>query len=293
MFVSDLHENFGAVVSGVRLKDIQGELTDRVRTLLAEKGLLLFREQILTDDDLVAVGRVVGNGQLEPSARRISHGRNIKEVVYLSNLRYEDGGFMGFPGRDTDYWHSDQEFRENPAILASIYCVLPSPIGGQTSFASTAVSSLNVPQTDIEKVRGTWSTRVPATTHDNVPKVEVAHPAILTNPVTGRDYVYVSENLVRYMEIEDAESARLKKDFMAAVLKPTNIYAHEWQSGDYILYDNSQVIHRREAFEGPRLLKATKIYADAQMFAVPDGFIVRQLDGERGRDEYQTVQGHI
>ncbi|GEM_PF-1529937 len=278
MEIFDLHENFGAVISGVKLKDINDTRVSELRPLLIEKGFLLFREQCLDDHDIVKIGQAFGNGALEPSARKVSHGRQIRDVVYLSNLRYSDGEYMGFPGNTTDFWHSDQEFRENPAILASIYCVLPSPEGGETSFASTDVQKLNVATGDLQKIKGKWSTRVPAKSHDNVPKVEVAHPAILTNPISGKDYVYVSENLVRYIDIEESESHRLKATFMEAILAGNNVYSHQWQPGDYALYDNGQVIHRREAFEGPRLLKASKIYADPSFFAVPDGYVVKELE---------------
>jgi taurine dioxygenase len=55
------------------------------------------------------------------------------------------------------------------------------------------------------------------------------------------------------------------------VLRPENIYSHPWQMGDLIIYDNSQLVHRRDEFNGIRWLKATKIFAPAQHFAVPDG----------------------
>ncbi|OSC42513.1 TauD/TfdA family dioxygenase [Mycobacterium decipiens] len=39
--------------------------------------------------------------------------------------------------------------------------------------------------------------------------------------------------------------------------------------GDLILYDNAQLMHRREPFEGRRWLKTAKIFAPKDKFAVP------------------------
>jgi alpha-ketoglutarate-dependent taurine dioxygenase len=40
--------------------------------------------------------------------------------------------------------------------------------------------------------------------------------------------------------------------------------------GDMVIYDNSQLLHRREAFSGMRWLKATRSYAPAGRFAIID-----------------------
>jgi taurine dioxygenase len=40
--------------------------------------------------------------------------------------------------------------------------------------------------------------------------------------------------------------------------------------GDMVIYDNAQLLHRREAFSGMRWLKATRSYAPAGRFAIID-----------------------
>jgi taurine dioxygenase len=58
--------------------------------------------------------------------------------------------------------------------------------------------------------------------------------------------------------------------------RPDAIYAHEWRVGDLVLYDNAQLLHRREHFAGRRWLKGAKIFAPPDVFAVPDGRVVAQ-----------------
>ena len=61
---------------------------------------------------------------------------------------------------------------------------------------------------------------------------------------------------------------------MDRVLKSGNVYTHKWQMGDLVLYDNTQMIHRREAFDGLRWLKSIDIYATSDYFSVPEGYAV-------------------
>ena len=39
--------------------------------------------------------------------------------------------------------------------------------------------------------------------------------------------------------------------------------------GDLILYDNGQTLHRRNAFTGHRLMKATRVFLAPEEFPVP------------------------
>ena len=197
-------------------------------------------------------------------------------VAYLTNLKDEAGHGLGFGGADTDYWHSNQEFRRAPATLASLYCLIPSPKGGATSFATTAVEHLDLPAELLERLRPLRSTRRPAPTHDNAEHVEVSHPVIMTSPILGKDLLYVSENLIRFVGVEAGESARLKASLLARILDPANVYSHAWRMGDLIVYNNTQLLHRREAFEGIRWLKATKIFAPRAFFAVPQGEVLSE-----------------
>ena len=41
-------------------------------------------------------------------------------------------------------------------------------------------------------------------------------------------------------------------------------------NSDLVLYDNGQTLHRRDAFEGPRFMKCTRVFLPADRFPVPD-----------------------
>jgi taurine dioxygenase len=194
-------------------------------------------------------------------------------ISYLSNLRDEAGDPIGFAGATIDFWHSDQQHREQPATLGILYCVVPAPIGGATSFVPT---DLDVAGLDSELVTGLAQRRAlyePAYNHDNAPSVRVSHPALLVSPSSGRRFAYVSDNTIAFTGLDPAQSLALKTAVLECLTRPEAIYSHQWRTGDLILYDNAQLLHRREAFRGRRWLKGVKIYAPPDIFAVPHGLV--------------------
>ncbi len=266
-----LHPSFGLEITGLDVTTWDAATIHRCKIALARHGVLLFRNQFLTEEQFADVSRQIGNGTLELSARSVSHSKTCPHVSQLTNFTDDAGDAIGFGDNSTDYWHSDQEFRVNPASVAGLHCKVPSPIGGETSFASTVIDKLDIAPATRARIRDLWSTRVPASTHDHVDHIEVCHPVVLISPFDGRELLYHSENTLRFIGLEDDEGHALKKELLEAILASTNIYSHVWRPGDLILYDNTQVVHRREAFEGKRWLQGTKIFAPRDLFAYPIG----------------------
>jgi len=270
-----LRAGFGLEITGLDVTTIDEDGLRGILADLAHHGLLLFRKQVLADDDLYDFSLRIGD--LEEPARKIVHSPGNSRVGWLTNLRTEDGKPLGFGGNGTDYWHSDQEYRLNPATLATLYCLIPSRIGGTTSYASTVAANLQLSAPVMEELRPLRVTYLAPPTHDNVDRIEVAHPAVLRNPVSRHESVYVSENTVRFVGLEQTRGEALKRTVLEAMLRSRNVYSHEWRMGDLILYDNTQLLHRRDAFDGIRWLKATKIFAPQEFFAVPDGLRCESL----------------
>ena len=269
MKTKKVFSKFGLEISDVDIKSLDEKNLEKILDYLSSYGLVVFPNQLLSDKDLYHFSRRIG--RLEESARKICLSPEFSEVSYLTNLRLENHNPLGFPGNHTDYWHSDQEFRKSPATLATLYCLIPSPEGGETSFASTSLSNVNLSEETISELNESEVLYIPAKTHDNATYKMVSHPAILTNPETLSQSVYISENTQGIVK-NKTRSLALKEIVLNKILKPEKIYRHQWRMGDLILYDNTQLIHRRESFEGIRWLKATKIFAPEKKFAIPDGY---------------------
>ncbi|MDR0218441.1 MAG: TauD/TfdA family dioxygenase [Enterobacteriaceae bacterium] len=263
-----IKKHYGAYIDCNNITELSPDDYMKIKEYLSIYGLLIFNHQQMDDEALINFSRKIGNGKLEEPARNISLAENRRYIAYLTNLNDSDGEPLGFPGSKTDYWHSDQEFRINPASVSILYGVVTQCEGGNTSFASTSIDIFNFSNENANKkmpdLNPFWSTRKPATSHDNVPHITVAHPVIIKNKKTEKEYVYVSENTIEFLEDDNPViySEMLKASILGKILSEENIYSHSWSGGDLILYDNSQLLHRRECFSGNRFIKALKIYPD-------------------------------
>ncbi len=103
-----------------------------------------------------------------------------------------------------------------------------------------------------------------------IEKIEVTHPAVLQNPRTGRRSLYVSPNTRGFADLDEAQSEAIKAELLHYQMRDEHRYTHQWRMGDMLIYDNAQLLHRREAFAGLRWLKATRTFAPPEYFAVPD-----------------------
>lgn len=267
MRVTSLGQGFGAKVDEIALHEIGDSALSDVLSLLEGWGMLVFPRQALDDRDLHAFATRIGI--LEESSRKVCLSPHFPAIGNLSNLRDDDGGRIGFASTTTDFWHSDQQHRENPATLAFLYCLVPAAAGGSTSFVSTDVDKTELDSDLIDRLAALRVVYEPASDHDNIPAVQVSQPALLKSPTSQRRFAYVSENAVGFVGLGEEGSAVLKRMVLEHLLDPSRVYSHQWSMGDLVLYDNAQLMHRREPFEGRRWLKTAKIFAPKDKFAVP------------------------
>ena len=79
---------------------------------------------------------------------------------------------------------------------------------------------------------------------------EAEHPVILRHPDTGREILYVSKGITRHIIGMPAdESKDLLKELAAHSTAPENVYCHDWQTGDLVMFDTLGTLHRRDAWD--------------------------------------------
>ena len=102
-----LHKDFGLEIQNLDLSEpVAKEVTAELDHLLAQHGVLVLRRQLLSEEDLV---RFAGSfGELEKTIYTKGVSPYHAEVIYISNLKYADGGNVGLLGDQELKWHSDQ-----------------------------------------------------------------------------------------------------------------------------------------------------------------------------------------
>ena len=233
-------------------------------------------------------GRQVEDYRQTLSESHMVHPR-ISEIYILGNRppsnrqpppppdppRTGDGDLpVQFPHRRG--WHTDQSFRRPPPDISLFYAVTASPRGqGQTLFADgTAAYAALSPHLKyrIQDLEGIhvypfWGRSEEEVRAGMTPRPLAAHeqpqrqPVVRKHPETGRPALYLCESgqmdwiVGPFAGMErgpDGEGAALLYELMSHYTQPRFTYAHEWENGDLIAYDNRCLAHCASWFDAER-----------------------------------------
>lgn len=238
-------------------------------------SVLLFRGLKLSDDDLLAFSRRLG--ELDPPPNQ-EHGRQsppgYPEVYVVSNVLDEKGQPIGALGDGEAVWHTDMSYVPLPPDASMLYALEIPPSGGNTWVLSMQAAWANLPASLKAKLEGrrikhdgTYNSggylRKGVTPSDDPHKAPGAwHPAVCIHPVTGVPSLYLGRRRNSYVEgLSAPESEAVLDEVWKAATRPEFSYEHVWRVGDLLLWDNRSTMHRRDPFDpkSRRVMHRTQI----------------------------------
>ena len=275
-----LQPHFGLEVLAADLSALDDALYAQVLRAWQEQPLLLFRRQVLSEADLVAISRRFGELFVVPN---YLGSREHPEIMYVSNLLTQTGRRVGSLASSELNWHSDQSYQPRPAT-GSIFYAVEMPAGqGCTAWCNGERAHALLPadlQAELAGLQGesryngyereTISAEEKRALREKYPPVR--HPLVLTHPATGRKTLYLDiSTTTAIVGLPEARSTALLKELAAVMTRPECVYRHEWRMGDVMLWDNGRTCHRRDPIDPdvPRLAKRTTIYLRPSEFPVP------------------------
>ena len=263
----------GAEIRGVEL----GRLTEReigaIKQAWYRHDVLVFREQRLTDDHLLAFSRHFG--VLDPPPNQGAGRKSppgYPDIYVVSNVVDERGEPIGALGDGEAAWHTDMSYVAEPPDASMLYSLEIPARGGDTSFASMKAALAAMPKTLVERIRnldikhdGTYDSggyvrKGMTPSRDPRSSVGTPHPLVIQHPVSGMPCLYLGRRLNAYiMGLELAESERLLDEIWSYV--ESAVYRHRWALGDLVLWDNRTTMHKRDAFDpkARRIMHRTQI----------------------------------
>ena len=258
--VLPLSRHVGARVIGVDLTRPLPEAVFRdILNAFHRHGILLFRGQSLGNEDLVRFSARFG--RLETySLRPEIQVRGCPELVNIANIADEHGKPIGL-AESGRLWHSDLQFKAEPAIASALYCV--ECTAGDTEFSRMTAAYDALPEATRQRIDGLKAIHSylaynakynNATRSMNDPQKklvpDVAHPIARIHLATGRKALYVSEGMTVGIEgLGDDEARALLEELFAHSTQAQFTYRHVYQVGDLILWDNRATMHRAMPFD--------------------------------------------
>ena len=265
----------GAEIANVDLSHLSDAEFSQIEQAWNRHSALLFRDQKLTDDDLLAFSRRFG--ELDPPPVQ-EHGRQspegYPEVYVVSNVLDDKGAPIGALGAGEAVWHTDMSYLPLPPDASMLYALEIPPSGGDTWVLGMQAAWTTLPAALKAKLRdrrikhdGTYNSggylRKGVTPSDDPHQAPGAwHPAVLRHPVTGAPSLYLGRRRNSYVEgLAPAESEALLDALWAHIEHPEFRYQHRWRVGDLLLWDNRSTMHRRDPFDNKtrRVMHRTQI----------------------------------
>lgn len=256
-------------------KPLDDDSFETIRDLWMENRVVVFPEQQLDDDQLIAFTERFGPLFVHAQASLLTTYKR-KEVMELSNL---DG-----VARPVEYeldWHTDQTYTPQPVFATILYGIVAPKEGGQTLFSDLAGAYASMPDDMRKKVDGVSAVysaeprpkarETPLTEEEKARILDCAHPLIRTHPYLDRKALYLSPLHIKTIgNLSEDESFEFLKELTAHATRPEHVYRHTWSVGDVVMWDNTSVMHSRTPMPSgeKRYLKRTGFYLPDEL-AVP------------------------
>ena len=270
----------GAEISGVNLSRLSDAEFTQIEHAWNRHGALLFRDQQISDDDLLAFSRRFGD--LDPPPVQ-EHGRQSPEgypdVYVVSNVLDAKGAPIGALGAGEAVWHTDMSYLPVPPDASMLFSLEVPPSGGDTWVLGMQAAWTTLPDALKARVRGrrikhdgTYNSggflRKGVTPSDDPHTAPGAwHPAVLRHPVTGAPSLFLGRRRNSYVEgLSQSDSDALLDALWAHIDRPDLRYEHRWRVGDLLLWDNRSTMHRRDPFDNAtrRVMHRTQIKGKAE-----------------------------
>ncbi|HEX5452461.1 MAG TPA: TauD/TfdA family dioxygenase [Stellaceae bacterium] len=282
-----LHPTLAREIVGFRLWERLDDATiAELRALYAQYGVLVFRRQALSEAELAAFCALFG--PLERTVRSDWASPTTPEVTVLSNLKDGRGRPIGGLGDGELQWHSDQSYMMNPATGAALYALELPPEGGETFWIDLRAAYAGLSRQLRAKISGKrgvfdYAKRLAGYGRDSDQQISeearrqtppVTHALVRAHPETGDRSLYLDSTTTIGIDYMDTTSGlALLDEVYDSATRDEFVYAHQWQVGDLILWDNGFTMHRRTPFDAGarRLMKRMTMTLDRHRHVIPDG----------------------
>lgn len=277
--VKPLSTALGAEISGVDLREeLSPETVAAIKDVWHEHLIILFRNQVLTEDDQVRFAEHFGvlqkRGRPAEARNEASKLKYPEMTMLVSNIR-ENGKLIGSLADGEMHFHSDFCYLENPAKGTFLYAIEIPSQGGDTLFLNMYKAFETLPPALKFRVEGRKAVNAyhyESTTRelngsrlDLAAHKQYAQPIVRTHPDTGRKALYVNRLMTFSVEgMDKDEGDALLDELFDHIEQDQFIYAHKWRVGDLILWDNRCTLHARTDFSDQerRLLRRHVVEGD-------------------------------
>jgi alpha-ketoglutarate-dependent 2,4-dichlorophenoxyacetate dioxygenase len=263
-------ETFGAELSGIDIgAPISRAETEAIQDAIDINGVLVFRgPEPLTDDQQITFAGAFGPLQHLRMLKMLGGGAtrlDRSELIDVPNLD-ETGAIVGAEDRRRAFhdgnrlWHTDVSFDDNRAVYSVLSARVLSPSGGDTNFANMGTAYEALPAVRKSELEGLeaehsiWFSKAlggftDVTEAEKATRPAARHPLVNTNPRTGRKALYLASHASHIIGWPQEVGRALLDELTEFATEDRFTYAHVWQPGDVVMWDNQATMHQATEFD--------------------------------------------
>jgi alpha-ketoglutarate-dependent taurine dioxygenase len=249
----------GVVIDGVELSQtMTPAVLDRILAAFREHHIVVFRGQTLSREQQFAFA--ANFGEVEHSSKHPPENKRYAVAHVISNLDGNGNPVDRSASPVSNYrWHTDKSYFRVPPMLTMLRAVEVPPDGGDTEFANTAMAYAALSDAVKRRLTGLcvvfyWGAgqvsggmASPGPGPGAQTREMVDHPLVRTHPDTGAKALYLGNHASHILGQPIAEGRALLDELLAHATQRRFVYAHRWQVGDLVMWDNRCLLHRAVA----------------------------------------------
>jgi alpha-ketoglutarate-dependent 2,4-dichlorophenoxyacetate dioxygenase len=268
--IRQLHPLFAGEANGIDLRDlIDRTAIDEIAAALERHAVLVFREQMLDDEQQIAFSRLLG--PLETPIGKIRKDRKQrlrKELADISNLD-ENNNIRAASDRwrmmllANELWHTDSSFKRIPAKFSLLSAREIPPEGGETEFADLRAAYEALDERMKEQIESLVAEHSIFHSRSLIGYTEfsdeeraalppVRQTLVRVHPGSGRKTLYLASHASHIVGWPTEQGRTLLDELTAFATKQRFVYQHRWRVGDLVIWDNRCTLHRARPFDDAR-----------------------------------------
>ena len=267
LHVKPLHPVFVAEASGIDLTQPLSEANVKaINAAMNQYGVLVWRGQPLSEAQQLQFA--TSFGPLDIGLKRVFKRKERMEderLIDISNLDIEGkvskrDSPKNLSNFANQLWHSDSSFMQPRAAYSMLHAVNLPTWGGNTEFADlraaydTLDARTKIEVESLEAEHYALHTRLllgdnAYTDEQKAEMPPVVWPLVHTHAGSGRKVLFVGAHCCSIIGWPVAEGRIYLSDLLEHATQRERVYAHQWQEGDLVIWDNRATVHRGRRFD--------------------------------------------
>jgi alpha-ketoglutarate-dependent taurine dioxygenase len=273
--ITPIDATLGAVVTDLALGHMDAPTWKTVEQAFHDHAVLVFPGQNLTEGEQVAFANRFGDIELlapDPEQKAVAISNQKPDGTVMGDDEHRFKSLRGNEG-----WHTDSSYMPLAAKASVLSAQVVPSRDGETEWADMRAAYAALDEPTRRRIAGLSAYHSLYHSQAKIGHVVETgggygfhtkgaplRPLVKVHPVTGRPALFIGRHAYGIPGLSEAESEKLLSDLVEFACRPPRTYAHRWQPGDVVIWDNRCVLHRARPYDyrEVRVMRHTRVAGD-------------------------------